>query len=165
MSHNIYLKVSGVDGEVTEKGYEKNMGVLSFSHGVSMPINRNHTNVSSPSGTPTFQDFTFTMYLDSTHPLWNARVSGGANIATADLTVLESDTDAAAVVPLYTINFKNIIVSSVSIGGGIGDKPVVTISFVFHSIKWTYSKHKQVNPGGTPGQVPAGFDLQLNKPL
>jgi len=165
MSHNIYIKVAGVDGEVTEKGYEKNIGVLSFSHGVSMPINRNHTNVSSPSGTANFQDFTFTHYLDQTTPLWNARVSGGANIASATLTVLEADTDKAAIVPLYTIDFKNIIVASASIGGGIGDKPVETISFVFHSIKWTYSKHSQVNPGGTPGQVPAGFDLQLNKPL
>lgn len=165
MSHNINIKIKGIDGEMTEKGYDKCIGVLSFNHGVSMPINRNHTNVSSPSGTAVHQDFTWTKYLDSTSPLLNARVVGGANIPEATLTVLEADSEKAAVVPLYTIEFKHLILSSVSIGGSVGDKPVETISFVYHSIKWTFQKHKNVSPGNTPGKVPAGWDLQKNVAL
>jgi len=165
MSHNIYIKVKGHDGEVTEKGYEKNIGVLSFSHGLSMPINRSHTNVSSPSGTAVHQDFTWTKYLDHTTPGFNAAVVGGKNIAEAVITVLEADSEAGATIPLYTIDFKHIIISSISIGGSVGDKPVETISWVYHEIKWTFSKHKNISPGNVPGKVPTGWNLSTNKPL
>lgn len=165
MSHNIYIKIKGHDGEVTEKGFEKNIGVLSFSHGLSMPINRSHTNVSSPSGTAVHQDFTFTKYLDSTTPGLNAAVVGGKNIAEALITILEADTEKGATVPLYTISFKNLIIASISIGGSIGDKPVETISFVYHEILWTFQKHKNVSPGNVPGKIPAGWNLSTNKAI
>jgi type VI secretion system Hcp family effector len=165
MSHNLSINISGVPGEVTEKGYEKYIGVLSFSHGISMPVNRSHTNVSSPSGTAVHQDFTITKYLDSTDPPLLARVMGGSNISEIKFVVLEADTEKGATVPLYTIDFKHAILTSHSTGGSIGDKPVITITFLYHSIKFEFQKHKNVTPGGVPGKVPAGWDLSKNIPL
>jgi len=165
MSDNLYINISGVPGEVTATGYEKFIGVMSFSHGISMPVNRTHTNVSSPSGTAQHQDFTFTKHLDQTDPPLLARVMGGSNIADIKFVVLEADTEQAAVVELYTISFKNCILTSHSTGGSSMDKPVVTISFLYHSIQYVFQKHKNVSPGNVPGKVPAGWDLSLNKAL
>jgi len=165
MSHNIYIDIKGVPGEVTEKGFEKYIGVLSFSHGISMPVNRHHTGVSSPSGTATHQDFTFTKYLDSTTPPILARAMGGSNIPEIKFAVIEADTEKGHTIPLYTIDFKHILLTSYSIGGSVGDKPVETISFLYHSVKFVFKKHKNVSPGGVPGDVPAGWDLAKNVPL
>ena len=53
-----------IPGTSTMKGYEQQMELLSFSHGVAMQITGDVSNTERTSGKPNHQDFTITKYLD-----------------------------------------------------------------------------------------------------
>jgi len=69
--------------------------------------------------------------------------------------------DKGAVIPLIKYTLKNVVLSSVSIGGGGGDKPVETVTLNYNHITWDF--HNQKAEGAEAGHVPAKWDLALNK--
>jgi type VI secretion system secreted protein Hcp len=53
------------------------------------------------------------------------------------------------------------VLSSVSVGGGGGDKPVESVSLNYASIKWDYTAQKE--DGGKAGVVSGSWDVGANK--
>ena len=69
--------------------------------------------------------------------------------------------DGGAVVELMRYTMKNALISSISIGGGGGDKPVETVTLNYNQITWKYTAQKP--EVGKEGNVDGKWSLSTNK--
>jgi type VI secretion system secreted protein Hcp len=65
------------------------------------------------------------------------------------------------VLPLMKYTLKNVVLSSISVGGGGGDKPVETVTMNYNHITWDF--HTQEADGSESGHVETKWDLAKNK--
>ncbi|HEU4388682.1 MAG TPA: type VI secretion system tube protein Hcp [Blastocatellia bacterium] len=147
-----------IPGECNLTDYTKKIEILSFSHGVAMQITGDVSNTVRTSGKPNHQDFTVTKYMDAASPLLNQACCKGDNLPQVKLIVARND--SGKVLPFMTYTLKNVVISSVSIGGGSGDKPVETVTLNYAQIDWVYTSQKQELGDG--GQVNGKWDLAKN---
>jgi type VI secretion system secreted protein Hcp len=148
-----------IDGTSTMDKFAKQIELLSFSHGVAMQITGDISNTERTSGKPNHQDFTITKYLDQSSPKLNEACCKGDNFTTVEVVVGRND--KGAVIPLIKYTLKNVVLSSVSIGGGGGDKPVETVTMNYNHITWDF--HTQKSEGTEAGHIPGKWDLAMNK--
>jgi type VI secretion system secreted protein Hcp len=148
-----------IPGTSTLDQYSTQIELLSFSHGVAMQVTGDISNTERTSGKPNHQDFTVTKYLDQASPKINEACCKGDNFTSVELVVARND--KGAVLPLIKYTLKNVVFSSVSIGGGGGDKPVETLTMNYNHITWDF--HTQKDVGGEQGHVDAKWDLSTNK--
>lgn len=153
------MKIKDVPGTTELTGYEKQIEVLSYSHGVAMQVTGDVSNTERTSGKPRMQDFHVTKYIDKSTPLLNQKCCEANNLGEVLLTVARND--AGAVIPFIVYTLSDVVISSVSVGGGGGDKPVESLSLNFSSIKWDYTAQKE--EGGKDGVVAGGWDVAANK--
>lgn len=147
-----------IPGTSTLDKFAKQIELLSFSHGVAMQITGDVSNTERTSGKPNHQDFTITKYLDKSSPKFNEACCKGDNFKSVIVTVGRND--KGAVIPLIEYTLKNVVLSSVSIGGGGGDKPVETVTLNYNHITWDFDSQKA--EGGKEGQVKTVWDLAKN---
>ena len=148
-----------IDGTSTMDKFAKQIELLSFSHGVAMQITGDISNTERTSGKPNHQDFTITKYLDQASPKLNEACCKGDNFTSVEVVVGRND--KGAVIPLIKYTLKNVVLSSVSIGGGGGDKPVETVTMNYNHITWDF--HTQKAEGAEAGHIPGKWDLSMNK--
>ncbi|HEX6370349.1 MAG TPA: type VI secretion system tube protein Hcp [Longimicrobium sp.] len=153
------LKIKDVPGTTDMAGYEKQIEVLSYSHGVSMQVTGDVSNTERTSGKPRMQDFHITKYIDKSTPLINQKCCEATNLGEVQLTVARND--AGTVIPFIVYTLSDVVLSSVSVGGGGGDKPVESLSLNFSGIKWDYTAQKEA--GGKDGVVAGSWDVAANK--
>ena len=153
------LNIKDVPGTSQMTGFEKQIEVLSFSHGVAMQVTGDVSNTERTSGKPRMQDFHLTKYVDKSTPLLNQKCCEATNLGEVKLTIGRND--AGAVIPFIIYTLSDCIVSSVSVGGGGGDKPVENLSLNFSGIKWDYTSQKEA--GGKDGVVAGSWDVAANK--
>src|SRR5438270_7973429 len=125
-----------VKGESNLTDFKDKMELLSFSHGVAMQITGDISNSERTSGKPNHQDFTITKYLDQSSPKLNESCCKGDNFKSVEVVVARND--KGSVLPLIKYTLKNVVLSSVSIGGGGGDKPVETVTLNYNHITWDF---------------------------
>ena len=148
-----------IDGTSTMDQYVKQIELLSFSHGVAMQITGDISNTERTSGKPNHQDFTITKYLDQASPKLNEACCKGDNFKSVEVVVARND--KGVVLPLIKYTLKNVVLSSVSIGGGGGDKPVETVTLNYNHITWDFTTQK--SEGAKEGHVDTKWDLSMNK--
>jgi type VI secretion system secreted protein Hcp len=153
------MKIKDVPGTTDMAGYEKQIEVLSYSHGVAMQVTGDVSNTERTSGKPRMQDFHVTKYIDKSTPLINQKCCEATNLGEVQLTVGRND--AGAVIPFIVYTLSDVVISSVSVGGGGGDKPVESLSLNFSGIKWDYTAQKEA--GGKDGVVAGSWDVAANK--
>lgn len=147
-----------IPGTCSLKDFTNQIELLSFSHGVAMQVTGDMSNEERTSGKPNHQDFTVTKYMDKSTPKLNEACCKGDNFSEVKVTVGRND--KGAVIPLIVYTLKNVVVSSVSVGGGSGDKPVETTTLNYNHITWDF--HVQSDSGGESGHVDAKWDLAQN---
>jgi type VI secretion system secreted protein Hcp len=147
-----------IPGTSTMDKFAQQIELLSFSHGVAMQITGDVSNTERTSGKPNHQDFTITKYLDQSSPKLNESCCKGDNFPSVEVVVGRND--KGAVIPLIKYTLKNVVLSSVSIGGGGGDKPVETITMNYNHITWDF--HTQKAEGAEQGHVDTKWDLAKN---
>ena len=163
MSDTCFMAIDGVKGESTATQGKDKIEVLSWSHGVSMPLTSGASNNARASGRCQHQDFTFSKYLDISTPTINLKVSGGDNIKTIELTVFQADKNDGDMVQYYKILFSDCIVTNFSVSGGGGGRPVETVTFNYRKIAWSYAQQAQQSPAGKKGTAEGAWDLEQNK--
>jgi type VI secretion system secreted protein Hcp len=62
--------------------------------------------------------------------------------------------------PFMVYEMADAVISSVSVGGGNGDKPVETMTVNYSKITWTFNAQKE--GGGKEGEVKATWDVGAN---
>lgn len=157
---NIYLVLDGIPGESTSKQVPKSIELSSYSHGVSMQLTGSQSDVGRTTGRCSHQDMVVTKRLDKTSPQLNLFCSGGKTIKEATIRCFGA-VDDGSTVEYYNIKMKDVIVSSISISAGGGDRPYETVAFNYNDITWTYTQHDH-DKGGKSGNVATTWNLQTN---
>ena len=163
MASDTFLQIDGIKGESSDKDHKEWMEILSFNWGVSQMASGT---ASSAGGGSTqradFQDLSIVKELDSSSPLLNKACWGGTHIKTVLLELNRAAGDKRQKYMEYKM--ENVIISSVSIGGGGGGLPTESLTFNYGKITTTYTKQAREGGGGA-GEVPAGWNLQENDHL
>jgi len=160
---NMYIKIDGIEGESASKQADKQIEVITWQHGITMPIAAGHnSNVAGKHGRCDHRDLTITKYMDKTSPTINLYCSGGNNIKSAVLTVWQADKADADPIEFYKIELEDCIITSISTSAGGTDLPMETVTIHYNKIKWTYATHSRDAPGGKKGNVSTGWDLEKN---
>jgi len=148
-----------IKGESTVDGYKDKVELLSYSHGVAMQITGDQSNQKRTSGKPNHQDFTVTKYIDISSCKLIDTCNNGTVIPEVKIFVLQKEGEANN--PYITYDMKNVVISSVSVGGGGGGKPQETVTLNYASMTWTYKPQKV--EGTVSGQDSAKWSLATNK--
>jgi type VI secretion system secreted protein Hcp len=155
----LILEIPKIKGESLISGYAEKIEILSFSHGISMQITGDVSNTERTSGKPNHQDFTVSKYMDAATPHLNDACNKATGLGSVKFFILRNDGTDLLILMEYEMT--NTIISSVSIGGGGGDKPVETVTFNYTALKQTY--HSQKESVGKKGKVETSWDLSTNK--
>ena len=122
-----YLKIEGIDGEVTSANYKKWIGVTDYSIAVkAMPSSGGRTG-----GKATFSDFEIVKSIDVASPDLAIYVANGRNIPKIEFEIKKGNR-------LYHIEIENVVVTSVSINNSGTSWPQEKVSFRYGKIKWQY---------------------------
>lgn len=155
-----YLKIDGIPGESTAKGYEKQIEITSFSHNVHQS-----TDISASSsggattGRTTHSDFTISKAVDLASPVLLQRCCDGTHIPTLTLTLVRSGGDSKVPFMVYTLT--NLVVSDVSYNGSKDGLPMESVSFNYGKIEWVYTQQKRAGGGGG-GNTTGSWNLETN---
>ncbi|PYS51605.1 MAG: type VI secretion system tube protein Hcp [Acidobacteria bacterium] len=147
-----------VTGESSLSDYAGKMELLSFSHGVAMQITGDLSNTERTSGKPNHQDMTVTKYLDAASPVLAQSCCQGKGFPQVDIVIGRND--SGKVIELMRYTMKNVLISSISIGGGGGDKPVETVTLNYNDIAWKFTSQKATI--GQNGVVNGTWNLAKN---
>jgi type VI secretion system secreted protein Hcp len=147
-----------VNGECTLKGYENHIEVLSYSHGVSLPVQAGTSNTGRTTGRPNFGELSITKQLDLTSPALNFYCVQAKDLGTVVLKLIRQDATNTQVMYM-TYALTSTLISSISVGGS-GDIPVETVTFNYSKITWTYIQ--QSKDVGKSGTLEKYWDQQTN---
>jgi type VI secretion system secreted protein Hcp len=155
-----YLLIDGVPGECTAAGYEGQIEIQSYSHGVSQSASMSAATAGgATTGRCSHSDFTITKELDKATPLLAQKCSDGTHIPSIKLVLARAG--GGTHVPYMEYSLTNCIVSSVSTGGGTGSFPTEAVTFNYGKIEWTYTQQKR-DDGSGGGKVAGSWNLQTN---
>lgn len=160
MSDNIFLEIDGIKGESTSDQGKDMIQLLSFSHGLAMPLVGDNSNTSRTSGKCVMQDVTVSMYFDLATPTLNLKCSGGEVIKSMKIHMWKADA-AGKPIEYVTYILDSCIITSVSVNAG-SSQPLVTMTVNFMKITWEYNQQVQ-EKGGKSGKSQAIFDMSKNK--
>lgn len=154
----IILELPEVEGTTQITGYEGKIELLGYSHSVSMNVTGDVSNTERTTGKPMHQDFAVSKYIDQATPTLNQACCEGKTYDTITVTVGRND--AGAIIPLITYTLTNAIISSISVSGGAGGKPVESLSLNYGAITWDFATQKE--EGGPEGTVEGKWDVSAN---
>jgi len=152
-----FLKLDGIDGDVTVSGHEKWLEVESFSWGVTNTGAHDATG-GAGAGKAVPSDFTLVLPYSSASPqMFNKAVTG----ASFDFIQVDAAKANKGNVSTYlTYKLSDVLISAINTEGG-GDAPVEQVSFAFAKVEISYSAQNADGSIGTP--IRAGFDFRLLK--
>jgi len=122
-----YLKIEGIDGEVSSSNYKKWIGVLDYSIEVkSVPSSGGRS-----SGRAKFSDFEIVKSIDVASPDLAIYVASGRHIPKVEFEIKKGNRQ-------YLIEMGDVVVTSVSIKNSGSGWPQERVSFSYGKIKWQY---------------------------
>ena len=162
MAFDAFLKIDGIPGESTDDKHKDWIEILSFSYGVTQK--RSPTPGGASAERADFADLSIVKALDKASPKIFAACASGKHLRTVTVELCRAGGDK---VKYMEYKLSNCIVSSYRPGGsaqGVETLPLEEVAFNYGKIEMSYTVQKR--PDGTGGgQVAAGWDLQLNKPV
>ncbi|MCX6598759.1 MAG: type VI secretion system tube protein Hcp [Acidobacteria bacterium] len=147
-----------IKGESLHDGYIGGIELLSFSHGVAQQITGDQSNTKRTSGKPNHQDFTCTKYMDLASTSLVAYCNQAKPIAKATLRLGQNEDGKVVWYMVYELT--NVLLSSVTIGGGGAGKPIETITLNYTAITWAYKLQK--SDVSDAGNASAKWNLATN---
>jgi type VI secretion system secreted protein Hcp len=157
MAFDAFLKIDGVAGEATRKGFEKQMEILSFSFGASNPSTIGAGGGGTGGGKVSVSSFNIMKRSDAASPLLFQACCQGDHYPKAVVTLNKAGGKAA--VDFIKYEFEKVYVESVQWSGASGgdDTPTESVSFAFGKVSVTYTPQ---NPDGSKGSPAVGaWDL------
>ncbi len=149
----IYMKVDGIEGNVTAKGFEKMIEVYSFSVGVGRGITTKAGNTQDrEANAPSFSEINVTKVLDKTSPLFFTESCVGKAKNYEFHFVETSD----GLEEYYDCKLSNVLISSYSLSSD-GGEPSESISLSYDKIEVSFSPRDDKDAKG--GAVRAAYNL------
>ena len=140
MAVDMFLKLTGVDGESQDSAHQKEIDILAWSWGMSQSGTM-HTGGGGGGGKVSVQDVSLTKWVDKASPILMLYCSNGSQFAEAKLTVRKAG--GSEPLEYIVITMKDVIVTSVSTGGSGGeDRLTENVSLNFRSVTVNYQPQK-----------------------
>ena len=157
MAVDIFLKLEGIKGEAQDGKFKDEIDVLSWSWGMNQS-GTTHMGSGSGAGKVSVQDISLTKYIDKASPILAQHCSNGKHIAKGTLIVRKAGENPLEYV---TIDLKDIIVSSVALGGTASDDRLhETIALNFREFEYKYTT--QTAKGSAGPQTEVKWDIAKN---
>jgi type VI secretion system secreted protein Hcp len=159
MAFDTFLKIEGIDGESTRKGFEKQMEIASFSLGASNPATIGSGTGGTGGGKVSVSTFNVMKRTDASSPLLFQACCQGDHYPKATVTLNKAA--GKAPIDFLKYEFEEVYVDSVQWSGSTGgdDTPTESVSFSFAKVTVTYTPQK---PDGSKGSPAVGsWDLTL----
>lgn len=155
----VYMKIEGIDGNVTAAGHEKWIEIGSLSFGVGRAImsrDPGHT-ANREASAPSISAVTIRKEMDETTPLIFTQATTG-DAKKVEIHLCRTGEQLQSYME-YTLT--NTLISSYSVSAGDGGHPSESLTLNFDKIEMKYNsfddKHKQKS------SVTAGYDLSTAK--
>ena len=148
MAFDAFLKIDGVEGESTRKGFEKQMEIDSFSWGAANSATVGSSSGGSGGGKAVASSFTVTKKTDKSSPLLLQTLLSGTHYPKAVVTFNKAGGKSA--VDFLKYEFEKVYVENIQHSGASGgdDSTVEQVSFTLGKVTMTYTPQ---NPDGTKG--------------
>jgi type VI secretion system secreted protein Hcp len=153
-----YLRIEGVQGGATARGYEGWIEVTGLEWGVSNPSAA--TLAGRTSGQADFNPIIVTKPLDKATPVLAQACAAGRHYREAQLVFFT----AGSTTPSGSVNLTDVTVMETIASGGQSAVLDETLALSFGRIEWTFL---DIDPAtGRPrGEVKAGWDVAANRPM
>jgi type VI secretion system secreted protein Hcp len=150
----VYMKIDGIEGEVTAKGFEKMIEVYSFSFGVGRGIiSRSPGNTANrEADTPSFSEISISKSLDKTSPLIFTEACVGKGKA-YEFHFVETSEGSEE---YLSYKLSNVLISSYSLSSD-GAEPSESISLNYDKIEMAFEPRDDTDKAG--GAVRAAYNL------
>jgi len=155
-NQDIFLRIDGIPGELTDDAYADWIEVITYSHAIANPS----ALAGGSSGSSYHADFTVVKAIDKASPKLAVAVCDGTHIQEIVVEVCRAGGDK---LKIMEYKMGNVTVSSVRTVGyveGISPLPLEEVTFKYNWIEWTYTKHPDAVSSGET--VAAGWDLVRN---
>ncbi len=161
MAYDAFLKIEGVEGESTRKGFEKQIEILSFSWGASNP-----TTIGSGggggAGKVSLSSFNIMKASDAASPGLFQACCTGKHYPKAKVVFHKAGGEEAVDYLVY--EFEKVFIESIQWSGSSGgdDRPTESLSLAFGKVSITYTPQTETGSKGSP--VVASWDaLQVSR--
>lgn len=156
-----YMKIKGIDGHVTTKGYEKWIELKSIGFNVNRSLSTTSGNVTDRERTkPTLSEITVMKEIDKTTPdLFSAACGtreGGKAIDEIEIHICQTSGDS--VKPYIEYKLNNVLLSNYVVAGDEKGRPQETVALNYDKIQMNYTSHDEKHSAGSPAR--AGYDLK-----
>jgi type VI secretion system secreted protein Hcp len=160
MPGDAFLQIDGIPGESTDGKHKDWIEILSYSHGVSQSgAGSRSSGGAASSGRCSHQDFSIVKTLDKASPELNLHCCNGNHIKKMTLQLCRATGEKQ---PYMDYLLEDVLISSVSIGGGGGGIPTESVTFNYGKLNWVYVETDH-ETGKKKGQVKKWWDLIGNK--
>jgi type VI secretion system secreted protein Hcp len=159
MAFDAFLKLEGLDGESTRKGFEKQMEIMSFSLGATNPSTVGTGSGGSSGGKVSVGDFSVARMTDSASASLFAQLCSGKSYDSATVSMNKASGDDTPITYLK-YDFQEVYVTNIQWSGSSGgsDTPIEHVSFSFGAMTITYTPQAE---GGGPGDpVSSKWDIR-----
>ena len=146
MAVDAFLKLGDLKGESPVEGFEEHIQVLSWSWGMAQ-TGTTHSGSGGGAGKVNVQDMAITHYVDTASPNIIKACCNGKHFDKATLTLRKAGEDP---LEYLVITLKDIIVTSVSMGGSEGEEQN-TENFTLNFANFKYAYQPQDNKGAKAG--------------
>lgn len=159
MGMEIFLKISGVDGESKAHGHEDEIDVHSFSLGASNPSSVG-TGAGSGAGKVDISSLSIQKEVDLASAKLFQKCCDGTHFDEATLCVREAGGESP--LEYYVVKMKQVFIDSVNWGGAAaGPKPGESLTISFAEIQIDYTAQTETGAAGKTGQ--GSWNLKTNK--
>jgi type VI secretion system secreted protein Hcp len=158
MAFDTYLKLDGVEGEVTTKGFEKQIEIYSFSWGASNPTTVSPGGGGLGAGRVSVSSFNIMKKSDAASPKLFQSCCTGKHIPKATVTMRKAGGDSAVAFLVY--EFEGLMVESVQWSGSTGgdDTPTESLSLAFSKVSIRYTP-QGIKGAAAPKPIEGAWDI------
>jgi type VI secretion system secreted protein Hcp len=158
MAFDAFLKIAGVEGESTRKGFDAQIELVSFSWGASNPATVGSASGGGGAGKATLSSFNCLKATDKASPVLFQACCQGKHFPKATLTLNKAGGDDAVNYLVY--DFENVFIESIQWSGSSGgdDRPTESLSLAFGKVTISYTPQQAT--GAKAGPVRGSWDVQ-----
>jgi type VI secretion system secreted protein Hcp len=149
MAFDAFLKLDGVEGESTRKGFEKQIEIYSFSLGASNPTTIG-AGGGGGAGKAQLSAFNLMKASDKASPVLFQKCCQGAHFPKATVTLHKAGGNEA--VDYLKYEFEKVYIESVQWSGSTGgdDRPTESVSLAFGKVTVTFIPQTETGAKGSP---------------
>lgn len=163
MQVNAFLKLGDIKGESQVEGHEDWIGVISYTHGLQMPVSARASTHGRTAGDVVIQDFVISKVIDRATPALALACCQATMFPEATLELYANSTEKVA---YMSYKLYDVVLTSVQpAGSGLADgsMPVETLSLNFNKIEWAYTPRGKVD--SPEGAERTGWDRNSRKKM